>query len=205
MAVLGAFVFCGGEPDTALAAYALGGFRMYVPLTPAWEHCIEAVRGDTAEKYERYAIRKDTKFDIPYLKTFAARIPNGFVLRRIDEEIYDLVAKTPWATDFIGEFETKERYLSLGIGYVLLKDGEIAAGASSYTRYNEGIEIEIDTREDMRQMGLATVCGAALILDCLSRGLYPSWDAHTKISLALAEKLGYELDRPYVTYIIKEA
>ena len=33
-------------------------------------------------------------------------------------------------------------------------------------------------------------CASALILHCLDRGLYPSWDAATPISVALAERLG---------------
>ena len=45
--------------------------------------------------------------------------------------------------------------------------------------------------------------GAALILECLERGLYPSWDAHTEISAALAEKLGYHVSHPYVVYEVE--
>ncbi len=73
-------------------------------------------------------------------------------------------------------------------------------GASSYTCYSQGIEIEIDTKEAFRRRGLASVCGAKLILECLSRGLYPSWDAQNKWSVALAEKLGYHFDREYTAY-----
>ena len=32
---------------------------------------------------------------------------------------------------------------------------------------------------------------------CLERGLYPSWDAATPISVALAEKLGYHFSHTY--------
>lgn len=78
--------------------------------------------------------------------------------------------------------------------------GTPVAGASSYTVYRGGIEIEIDTRVDFRRQGLATACGARLILDCLDCGLYPSWDAHSRASLALSKKLGYKLDRPYPAY-----
>ena len=39
----------------------------------------------------------------------------------------------------------------------------MVAGASSYTRYNEGIEIEVDTVEEERRKGLATIASAALI------------------------------------------
>ena len=37
---------------------------------------------------------------------------------------------------------------------------------------------------------------------CLEKGLYPSWDAASKISISLAEKLGYHLVYEYRTYII---
>ena len=62
------------------------------------------------------------------------------------------------------------------------------------------MEIEIDTKPEYRQLGLATVCGAKVILECLQRNLYPSWDAHDLRSVSLAEKLGYHLDHPYTAY-----
>lgn len=49
-------------------------------------------------------------------------------------------------------------------------------------------------------MGKVYAASAALLLRCLDRGLYPSWDAHTSISLALAEKLGYAFSHRYVAY-----
>lgn len=82
----------------------------------------------------------------------------------------------------------------------MLDHGELVSGASSYTVYREGIEIEIGTKEEYRRQGLAAVCGARLILECMKRGLYPSWDAQNKWSVALAEKLGYHYDRTYPAY-----
>ena len=86
------------------------------------------------------------------------------------------------------------------MGVVILKDGEIVSGASSYSGYIGGIEIEIDTREDYRRKGLAFAAGAGLILECLKRGLYPSWDAQNKWSAALAKKLGYHDSHAYTAY-----
>lgn len=83
-----------------------------------------------------------------------------------------------------------------------LKDDQPVSGASSYATYREGIEIEIDTREEYRRMGLAYACGAGLILECLERNIYPSWDAHNLESVALAEKLGYHYDHPYPAFLI---
>ena len=47
----------------------------------------------------------------------------------------------------------------LGRGVVALKDGKIVAGASSYTRYKNGIEIEVDTLESERRNHLAQKLG----------------------------------------------
>jgi len=49
---------------------------------------------------------------------------------------------------------------------------------------------------------LAYVCAAKLILECLDRNLYPSWDAQNEISVALAEKLGYHFSHTYTAYEI---
>ena len=87
---------------------------------------------------------------------------------------------------------------------VIVKEGVPVSGASSYSGYPGGIEIEIDTRADFRRKGLARICGAKLILECLERGLYPSWDAHNPGSAALAKKLGYRFDRAYAAYEMTE-
>ena len=81
-----------------------------------------------------------------------------------------------------------------------MKSGRIVSGASSYTRYIEGIEIEVDTVTEELRKGLALVACAALILRCLDEGLYPSWDAQNMASVHLAEKLGYEFDHEYTAY-----
>ena len=67
-------------------------------------------------------------------------------------------------------------------------------------RYNTGIEIEVDTVELERRNHLATIVCAALILQCLEEGLYPSWDAQNLNSVRLAEKFGYEFSHEYVAY-----
>ena len=58
----------------------------------------------------------------------------------------------------------------------------------------------VDSKEEYRSRGLAEICSAGLILECLKRGLYPSWDAQNKGSLALAEKLGYHYSHTYTAY-----
>ena len=81
-----------------------------------------------------------------------------------------------------------------------MKEGEPIAGASSYSSYMQGIEITIRTREEYQRQGLACICAARLILECMQRELYPSWDAANTKSVALSEKLGYHFDKEYVAY-----
>jgi GNAT superfamily N-acetyltransferase len=199
MAYVGCFAFYAGEPDKELVATKPDGFVIMTPQNKAWEACIEECFPD-AKKVIRYAIKKDTQFDKEYLQSLIKNLPEGYELKEIDERIYDMCFSDPVTRDFVSSFESKEKYLEMGRGMVILESGRIVAGASSYTRYNEGIEIEVDTVEEERRKGLATIVSAALILRCLSEGLYPSWDAQNMNSVHLAEKLGYEFDHEYTAY-----
>ena len=104
----------------------------------------------------------------------------------------------------VSQYPTWEAYQAHGLGFAVLRDGIPVAGASSYATFDGGIEIEIDTCPAERRRGLARVCGARLILDCLDRGMYPSWDSHDLVSLSLAEQLGYQPDKPYRTFVRRD-
>ena len=198
-AFVGCFGFFAGVPDKELAAHKPAGFVIMVPQNKDWAKLLEDVYPD-AIKVTRYAIKKDTVFNVSFLKENLNLLPKGYELKNIDEEIYDACLKNPVTADFVASFDSKEKYLEYGRGVVILKNGEIVSGASSYTRYREGIEIEVDTTESERRKNLALICCSALILRCLEEGLYPSWDAHNMGSVHLAEKLGYEFDHEYVAY-----
>ena len=203
MAFAGNFAYLAGEPDPELALGKPDGLVIMIPQNESWAACIEACFPD-AKKLTRYAIRKDTRFDVSSLRELAVRVPEGYELREIDGDLYDLCLADPATEDFVSAFESRQQFLELGRGMVLLKDGRIASGASSYTRYNEGIEIEVITAQSERQKGLASAVCAALILRCLEEGLYPSWDARTLISVHLSEKLGYEFDHAYTAYEVTD-
>ena len=199
MAFAGCFGFYAGDPDRELVIHKPAGFVIMVPRTEEWASMIEECF-PSAKRVKRYAIRKDTRFDTAALHKELDKLPEGYELREIDSALYDLCLKNPVTSDFVSSFGSKEKYLDLGRGMVITKDGRIVSGASSYTRYRDGIEIEVDTVESERRKHLATIVCAALILRCLKEGLYPSWDAKNMNSVRLAEKLGYELDYEYAAY-----
>lgn len=199
MAFVGVFAFVTGEPDRELVINKPDGFVVMVPKDERWSELIEECFPD-ARKFTRYAIRKDTVFDREKLEKMVAGLPEGYVLKKIDSDLYDLCLQDPVTFDFVSVFGSKERYLELGRGMMILKEGKFVSGASSYTRYKEGIEIEVDTIPSERRKGLASVVCSALILACLDEGLYPSWDAHDMNSVQLSKKFGYEFDHEYTAY-----
>lgn len=201
--LLGDFCFLAGEPREELlwSGPPVGEFLILVPQHFGWEETIQKVWGLRATRRMRYATHKDPgAFDPQALEALANRLPQGYRLQPIHRELYRQALAAPWSRDLCGNFANEEDYRENGLGVGVTLEGELVAGASSYTFYRGGIEVEIDTRADHRRRGLARACGARLILDCLARGLYPSWDAHNRESLALAQQLGYGFAYEYPVY-----
>ena len=153
----------------------------------------------------RYAIKKEPDvFDRARLEEAVAAVSPEYTVRLIDKKLYEQCRSEEWSRDLVAQFPNYDCFQRLGVGACALsRDGRLVSGASSYSRYREGIEVEIDTHRDFRRRGLALACGAKLILECLSRGLYPSWDAQNLGSVALAEKLGYHFDYEYSVFEIR--
>lgn len=204
LAELGDFAFLAGAPCEEAVRHPLfsRAFCILTPQSEAWSQAIETVWDRQARAVWRYATRKDPDaFDPGVLLQAENSLPAGFTLREMDESLYHACRSALWSRDLVGQFPDWESFSRLGLGVaVLTPDGSLAAGAGTYSRYMEGIEIEIDTRPDLRRRGLAMACGARLIRLCLRSGLYPSWDAQNPGSLALSEKLGYTFSHRYRAY-----
>lgn len=205
--VVGDFCFFAGIPNKELVinkpVERQSDFIIMIPRTREWGDLIEQTYQERAKKVTRYAIKKEPGvFDKKKLKEFITNIKLPYKLQLIDSNLFEQAMEQPWSRDLCSQFTDYHDYQARGLGAAMTCNGILVSGASSYTVYREGIEIEIDTREDHRRQGLALACGARLILECLDRGLYPSWDAQNKWSVALAEKLGYHFDKEYTAYEI---
>jgi GNAT superfamily N-acetyltransferase len=197
----GDFCFFAGEPNEQLALNITNSNIILAPQNDGWEKLIQEVYGEKARKTVRYAIKKERDvFDKERLSKIAESLNKDYELRLIDKAVYEQIIQNSWSRDWCSQFMDYRDYETRGIGVAALHNGQVVSGASSYTIYDEGIEIQIDTRKDYRRRGLALCCGARLILECLEKGLYPSWDAHNRDSVALAEKLGYHFDREYTVF-----
>ena len=203
LALIGDFCFLAGRPDRGLLRRAR--VPLLVPLTEGWAELIRRELGERARPFTRYATREEPeRFDRERLARMAEALPEGVRLAPIGEEWYPALMARSWSRDLCGNFRDGADFARRGLGVVALRAGEPVAGAASYAVCGNGIEVEIDTAPRFRRRGLARACGAKLILDCLDRGLFPGWDAHDRRSLALAEQLGYRLDRPYPAFWVEE-
>lgn len=205
-ALLGDFGFLAGQadPDFLLAlrqSVCRRDFLILVPQNTAWAAVIEACYEKNCRRVTRYAFQKGGEgFDRSKLKRLADGLPGEYRLAMIDRHWYAWCQKTPWCKDLVAQYKSFEEYARWGLGVLVLRDGVPVSGASSYSSYLAGIEVEIDTKEEYRRKGLASACGAKLILECLKKNLYPSWDAQNVWSAALAKKLGYRFSHEYTAY-----
>lgn len=203
--VQGDFFFFAGKPEPALIDFIPDGWagscRLLTPQNEDWAAAIEAIYGGAAARETRYAIKKEPDiFDKTLLAEAVSAAPAAIC--PIDEELYRRCQESGWSRDLVSRYETYEIFSRLALGFVAVSEGQILSGAACYCTYSRGIEIEIDTHPDHRRKGLAFGCGAALILECLNRGLYPSWDAANLASVALSEKLGYHFSHEYPVYYL---
>ncbi|WP_054743134.1 GNAT family N-acetyltransferase [Cellulosilyticum ruminicola] len=209
--VIADFGFLLGDADSkeakALTTYLPTRYYkpniILVPQNEAWCRHIKEVYGEKAMRIIRYAFKKHQEhFDCEKLKGFIKALPTDYTIVPIDAHYYEASKQEQWSRGFCDHFVDWDDYAQRGLGFMVCYKGEPVCGASSYTVYKGGIEIEIYTKEAFRQKGLATACGAKLILTCLERGLYPSWDAANLKSVGLAEKLGYVYSHEYVAYAV---
>jgi GNAT superfamily N-acetyltransferase len=167
------------------------------------ERLIEKEYKTNCERFMRYDIKKEPDiFNRGKLNLYIKKLSFEYSIKKIDEEIYNKLPKEQWSQHFCSQFPTYNDFQKYGLGFVVIHNDMIVSSASFYSVYDKGIEIELDTKEEYRRKGLEIACAAKLILECLDRGIYPSWDAANKESVALAKKLGYNLEKEYVTYSI---
>lgn len=207
--ITGDFCFFAGSPNVELVRNIPERYPsaciLMVPQNDEWGALIEREYHGKAEKLMRYAMKKEQGiFSQQKLRSYIEKLPSEYQIRAIHEEMYSQVKTEQWSKDLCSQFSNFREFERLGIGFVVTRDEEIVSGASSYTVYDKGIEIEIDTKKEYRRKGLALACAAKLILECLGRGIYPSWDAANRESVGLAEKLGYHFDHEYVTYAVTD-
>ncbi len=198
--IVGDFCFLAGSPNRQLTRHLTQNFLIFVPQNREWAQMIEQVQGIAAKRVTRFALQTPEMFERNRLNSLVQSMPDEYSIARMNKGIYEKLIRNDQLRDLCANFSDFENYAAHGLGFVALWNGEPVAGASSYSYYNQGIDIEVDTIPHHRRRGLAAACSAQLILECMHRGISPEWDAQNPGSVALAEKLGYHFLREYPVY-----
>ena len=204
-------VLFGGVPDRGLVSFVPPDYKTHFALmsakndSPEWYSLIEEVYGERATRITRYSTAIDSldDFDKDLLREVASNLPDGYETVPIDEKLYYTCKTDPDFSDFVAQYPTWEGFRDHGVGFVCLYNGEVASGISSFADYEGTIELELATKPEHRRRGLAAAVSARIVLECISRGLYPSWDAANIASLNLSYRFGYHLDHEYTAYEIE--
>lgn len=221
---VGDFCFFGGSCADAwnyvifvLRTLHRGHDMIFVPLSREWNRLLSDY--PTLYPARRYALDKpgmedfDKEVLISYINRVAydpdysqGAMTQRFRIIRIDETYYASIRKQNWSKDLSSNYPNYRFFRQWGFGFLVqeVSTGKIVAGASSFSSSRDSIEIEIDTAPEYRRRGLATAVAARMVLECIRRDKYPSWDAANLISVRIAEKLGYHLEEEYICYTTKK-
>lgn len=205
--LIGDFCFFAGIPDPELIDNIPDPSRVpvitLITRQESWHSLIESTYDGRYVKFIRYALKKEPEaFNQEQLRVNLTGLPQDCEICRIDGTLYRTLRNEEWSKDLCFQFKNAQDYAQNGLGFVIIKNHEVIAGASSYTYYDDGIEIQIDTKRPYRRQGLARIVGSRLILECLQQNRYPSWDAASQESLGLAKSFGYCLESPYTAYAV---
>jgi RimJ/RimL family protein N-acetyltransferase len=170
----------------------------WLQINPRWNHLDwDEAFGDAAQRFTRVNFRFDETL-------FRARhngpaLPQGWRIAAMGEGSFALpdISVTPRAF-----WQDLAAFRDHGGGVCAVRDGDIGALAFSATRFDDWLEIGIETRAAYRGQGLARAVAVAMIENCLAQGLTPVWACRKENtgSLHLAQSLGFVITKELPFY-----
>ena len=199
LAWAGDFLCCGGIPGPEAARLlrtALQTHRGYwVVYAPGpWREALAKVGKFRIER--RCAFDPAVQPEDGHLRSLLRHMPEGLRFQPIEGEWITRCREAEWSRDFVSLYDDAS-YEQRGLGVLLMAGNEPVCGASSYVSYPGGIEVQLQTRDDMQGRGYATLTAARLILTAHEHGMIATWDAANPASAHIAEKLGYRAEGLY--------
>ena len=109
----------------------------------------------------------------------------------IDKTLFDHIKGSVVPNKF---WDCANDFCTYGVGLSLVYENQLVAVAFSSFMHDQKLELGMETRQEYRKNGFATIVCAKLMSDCLEKNLEPIWSCrlgnHGSFNLAL--KLGFE-------------
>ncbi|MEN6370100.1 MAG: GNAT family N-acetyltransferase [Thermotogota bacterium] len=201
----GPFTAFAGDP-TSEAAEALvrcAPIDWVTPETGEWRAFLERTFGRRIRAIP-FVTLSSASLDVAVLERHTRSVAEGYELRRLDAALAERLLADMKKDWLLESYRSLDDFLRRGAGYVATHEGRVVGSATSAVTSARAIDIDIETAAAHRRKGLATAVGAALVLECLVRGLEPLWLASNEVSCCLAEKLGYTRVDQYETLEIAQ-
>lgn len=199
LAFLSGCIIYGGNPKYESAKdliHYLEFQPLILPVTEAWGNLIKDVQADKVKTNSRYYF-PFSSLDQKILYSIELDTSNDFRLVKIEEQHAEKLKEELGEEYHIYHFSSFKEFVNKGCGYCIVKGDEICAATIAAVRSKNQIQIQVNTKEKYRHMGLATKTSAALLRYCLENEINADWDAANPISRKLAMKLGYKQSIPY--------
>jgi len=199
-----------GAAFPAFAAHLReGAYRKkdeWLQIDPRWDHLgWEQALGVGNGAVERFT-RVNFTFDRMLFEARhgGAKAPAGWQLQRLDQGAFEYQGITVSPRFFWKDYAAFDAH---GGGIAAMCDGELGAFAFSATRFDDWLEIGIETVAAHRGQGLARAVAVAMIARCLAQGLTPVWACRKENtgSLHLAKSLGFVVTKEIAFYRLPAA
>lgn len=184
-------IFCGDARRVAAKSLVESCRRPFFAYgVGTWLNRVRQICGEPFEIWN-WTVFDNQELDSAHLHKLSSSLPPDFSIQAMDRSL----ASRAW-NDVRGgrpghTFDSDESLIAHGMGFCVLRSELVVAIASTFAASHSSAEIQIDTHSDYRRLGLATAVSAVLLQACLDRGWSPHWSAANPMSVALAEKLGF--------------
>lgn len=144
--------------------------------------------------------RVEFKFDVNAFKKITT-LPSGFVLKKIDQELYEKITGSVVPKNF---WDSAEDFLQNGIGFSLLFDNKVVSSCFSSAIFEDKLEFGVETDKEFRGKGYSIYPVLAMAEYSLSIGYEPVWACRKENigSVKLARKAGFSASSYHSYYTI---
>ena len=177
----------------------LGAFRLLCPYQELviclWSDSPLIALLPPAPTYEGIAIDFTDRSPAVNLDRLAV-IPPGYRIERFDQWLAQQVEGFDY---YVKMFGSLEQALQNMIGYCLMEEDKIVSEAIAAPLTRGVAEMGVETVENYRKKGFATVISAYVIRECEALGYRVFWNTaqQNAASIALARRLGFQTEQPF--------
>jgi GNAT superfamily N-acetyltransferase len=201
----GPFAALAGNPASPAARDLIrhAPIDWVTPETDAWRAFLETEFAGRIRRI-RFVELSSASLDAGRLEALSRALPKGYEITRLNAELAEALIRDLGKQWLLSSYASMDDFLARGIGYVVLCEDRVVAGAASAVSSSRAIDIDIEVAPAHRRKGLGAAIGAALALECLRRDIEPLWLASNGVSVHLAQKLGYIAGGTYETFEIQK-